>query len=155
MSNLNQLFITDLGPEDIPWQELRSCFELWLSKRDGRELPTRQEFTMHNLKRVLPFVTIFSVEHDPLRFTYSLVGTAITEMMGYDITGKAINDYPHLETSKNNIEWLVNNRKPYFIKDSPTIWAKKDYQNFSVLSLPLSDDGEVINKIITICHFHD
>lgn len=54
---------------------------------------------------------------------------------------------------QERIMWLVENKKPYIVKNEKMRWASKDYSHYECLAFPLSDDGIVVNHILHYMSF--
>lgn len=74
----------------------RRAFEYWLAKRRGGRLPDRADLDPVEIPRLLPFVSLIqALPDEPGDFLYRLVGTAMVQMAGRDMTGKRVSDVPH------------------------------------------------------------
>ena len=144
-----QDFLTDFGEADIPDASLRTLYGLWLAARQGGALPGRADFDPLQMPpAVLPWITIFDVETDPLRFLVRIVGTGIVEATGADTTGQYLDELPSTGAIEERMGWLVGNGKPYFMADLPLAWAHKEYRRYSALGLPLAADGRDVDMLL-------
>ena len=121
----------------------------WEGKRRGRLMPSRADIEPLELVQFLPFICIVDVVDDPRRFVYRLVGTGEVEVRGYDPTGKSVLDGYFAATPEaalKNYEHVRVTRAPFYEKDEFQVVDR--YIGEANLFLPLSDDGDAVNKIM-------
>lgn len=74
---------------------LTELVKLWFLRRSDGPVPPRSAFDAQSLKAYLPHIIICEYEPDSRRYRYRLVGTAITDMLGANITGHYFDEiYP-------------------------------------------------------------
>jgi hypothetical protein len=115
-------------------------YRYWLAKRVGRANPARSDIDPVDIPALLPYLTI--VDKVDGQFRYRLVGTAVVQQFGYDLTGTFIG-LPMLRA----IAERVFADHPLFVTgeyETPT----GNIHNVSALALPLSDDGTNVNMCI-------
>ena len=139
----------------MPEQGLHAAlYRLWLKKRTAvsaecrGELPGRGAFDPLEMPELLPSLTLFDVEREPLRFRIRLVGTAIVAAMGKDTTGLYLDQLDRIEAVERRARELVDSKTPYFVSDQPLSWTHRDYKTYSVLGLPLATDGKVVDMLL-------
>jgi hypothetical protein len=66
-------------------------FRYWLAKRGGRRMPSRSDLNPAEIPHLLPHLSL--VHWSGGRLCYRLVGTAIVEQLGRDLTGKPVGFY--------------------------------------------------------------
>ncbi len=123
-------------------------YRLWLEKRKAGRLPGRKDFDPVEMPKLLPHLTLFDVEREPLRFRIRLVGTGIVAAMGRDTTGYYLDELDRIEEVERRARELVKTRKPFFMTDLPLTWTHRDYRTYSVLGLPLAADGETVDMLL-------
>jgi len=93
---------------------------------------------------------LVDVVADERRYVYRLVGTADVEVRGCDPTGKSIIEGffgPSVENVLASYDRVVTTRAPFL--DPTHFWASTGrYVTEETLFLPLSDDGESVNKVL-------
>src|SRR5579862_5637057 len=62
----------------------------WRGKIKAGKLPARAALDPFEIPALLPYLMLWSVERDPLRFRARLVGSYIAEMAGRDPTGRYV-----------------------------------------------------------------
>jgi hypothetical protein len=144
-----------LMSEKTPFQDadprLHQLYAYWESKRGTRALPARRDIEPTDLVPLLPHLMMVDVEEGP-RFRYRLFGTAVSEAFGSDPTGKYI-DEVMVGNYKAFLLGLYNDlivsKKPVY---STSIYGgKREGQLWTQrLMLPLSSDGNAVDKVIAI-----
>ena len=136
--------ISDFEVDDIPWQEGRFLFNLWLSKSQNGKLPARSDFEPMELKSVLANIVLIDVEQNPLNLTIRLIGSFISNIIKEDRTGQNIQD------NLKRYSWLIENKKPYFLSKIVPEWAPVDYRDYNILALPLAVDGSNVDMAMVL-----
>ncbi|MFP6774679.1 MAG: PAS domain-containing protein [Alphaproteobacteria bacterium] len=133
---------------------LRPLFERWDKARDGRSIPARSDFDPLSLPReLLPYIVLLEVQHQPRRFRFRLMGTAVAEMLGEDWTGMYLDQLPKANQQViDQYEETVKKQAPtefqnQYIKFDPSLRRKRMMHDRSLL-LPLSNDGKVVNMLM-------
>ena len=117
-------------------QFLGSAHVWWRSTGQTQEI-----MVMHEVVDVVP---------DERHYVYRLVGTADAEVRGYDPTGKSVREGffgPSAETVLANYDRVVSTRAPY-LDPRHYVATTGRYVTQETIFLPLSDDGENVNKIL-------
>ena len=146
-------FVASPAPEDLPTEDFRWLMTFWNDLRGSRDMPARSDFTPAQLVPYLPRIMLTDVEHDPLRFRARLVGTGIVADSGIDLTGRYYEDLPGSEDVVERKTWVVANRRPYFAHDMPLVWVSNNFNTYSVLVMPLSEDGDSIDMMFSYLRF--
>lgn len=123
-------------------------YRLWREKRRNGRLPGRRDFDPLEMPHLLPHLTLFDVEYDPLRFRIRLVGTAIVGAMGRDTTGLYLDQLERIESVAERARQLTHDKAPFFLAGLPLTWTHRDYRTYSVLGLPLASDGETVDMLL-------
>lgn len=123
-------------------------YQLWSAKCRGGRLPGRRDFDPLEMPQLLPHLTLFDVERDPLRFRIRLVGTAIVAAMGRDTTGLYLDQLERIENVAERARQLAFDKTPFYLAGLPLTWTHRDYRTYSVLGLPLASDGEVVDMLL-------
>jgi hypothetical protein len=71
---------------------LREIYAYWQGKRGLRRMPARRDVDPVEMPLLLPHLLIGEVVDGGAQFRYRLTGTAITRALGYDPTGRTIDD---------------------------------------------------------------
>jgi hypothetical protein len=152
LSGMRQLTMKDVGDRmdlKIENESLRRLYAYWDEKRAGRRFPTRADFDPLELGFVLGNLSLIDVLYDPLRFRLRLHGTLSVSRLGYDLTGKFVDEIPDpefrvvaLETYKK----LVEVGQP--MRDVRETMLDSKTHRYEVIWLPLSGDGTRINMLM-------
>jgi hypothetical protein len=126
----------------------------WNEKRAGRAMPARADIEPLELKRFLPGIILIDVVDDLRRYVYRLVGTREVAMRGKDPTGTSMIEGffgPSLDEALSIPDTVVSNREPLFLHRNFTAPDGR-LGDEELVMLPLSDDGETVNKILGYTH---
>ena len=143
----------NLSSVDLPPGVHRALFDLWHTKSAPGRLPARSMFDPSEMPDLLPHLVMFDVEYDPLRFRIRLVGTAVVEAMGVDTTGRYLDELDRINDVHRRAETIATTRKPYFRQDLPLTWTHLDFKKYSVLGVPLAEDGQTVDKLLYTMRF--
>lgn len=127
-------------------------YEYWRGKCAGRRTPSRDDIDPVEIKALLPYILLTDIHHDPLRVQIRLVGTAVVEAAGRDITGKWLHEIQldgGLQMWNANYQRLVSQRVPVVGRTRATVKPGDD-RVFEWILLPLSSDGEKVDKSLEL-----
>ena len=143
-------------PECSP--RIAELYDYWrLITPAGRRMPGRQQFDPAAVPKLLPWLRLYDVQRDPMRFRYRLVGTELVRVMGRDPTGKWLDETFPGVVGSYDYETLINivgGRIKAYSRGAPILVVSKDYLLAERLTLPLSQDGGVVDMVIAITVFH-
>jgi hypothetical protein len=117
--------------ERIRHPNLLRLYDYWAERRRGRSFPSRQDIDPLEFKFARGNVTLIDVLYDPLRFRFRLVGSLMAQRMGFDFTGRMVDeveDASYRDSIIKSYREIVENRRPN--------------------RLPLAADGETINMLL-------
>ena len=136
-------------------QAIQQMYAYWRARCIGDRLPPRSSIDPADLRKQLPQLTIVEVVPDERRYVYRLVGTMEVEIRGRDPTGKSVLDNffgPSVENVLGCYDTVVNTRRPHY-DDERFVTPDGRYSDDETLFLPLSDDGQTVNKILVFGTF--
>ncbi|HYM01303.1 MAG TPA: PAS domain-containing protein [Stellaceae bacterium] len=130
-------------------ERVRRLYAYWNERRGDKPFPARGDIDPIDFDFALGFVSLVDVLDRPRRFFYRLVSTGLTQHLGFEMTGKEVDDLPGPEM-RAYVRYLYTralwNRAPLYDKGEITLdgtgWEHE------TLVLPLSDDGAAINKLM-------
>lgn len=127
----------------------------WESKRHGRRMPSRGDIDPLEIPSFLANVVLVDVKHDPLDFSYRLIGTAVVQRIERDYTGVRFMDIPHQRPGSR--VWdaavrLVHQKQPFY-SDIPYVGPDAFVDDYQDLYMPLSDDDDAVNMIFGLIEF--
>jgi hypothetical protein len=140
----------------IPWSQGQWLHAHWRSKCDGDKIPARADFKIEDMPDLLPNMTIYDVEYDPLRFKARLIGSAVANYLGLDgQTGRYMDQWSGTNIVFVRSERMVETRQSYVATGAELAWSdKSDFLHYDAVGLPLADDGHTINKIMFLTQFY-
>lgn len=139
-------------------EDLRKCaasdsvirlYRYWLNKRGARAFPSRKDIDPLEFRFAIGRVSLVDVMPGSHRFHYRLVSTALSDRLGYEMTGKF-----SYQIRENEIRQYVEDlygrtldaRMPIYEKSTRTfdnaLWQHE------ALLLPLSSDQKAINMLM-------
>lgn len=130
----------------------RALYEYWASKGGARRLPSRADIDPAEIKSLLPYILLTDLHHDPLRVFFRLVGTAVAEAVGRNITGQWLHEVPldgGFELWLQTYRRLVDTREPIVGRNRATV-QPGDERLFEWIILPLSSDGNTVDKTLEL-----
>jgi hypothetical protein len=123
----------------------------WDEKRGARLMPRRADIDPAELGRLVPHVMLYDVEEPGRAFRIRLVGGAIVDFYGVNTTGELAGTFMPAAAAAQTIEILtsvVTTRAPRFRAGFAHWDRDKSYRRFEACFLPLSADGERVDKIM-------
>ena len=137
----------------ISHPSLRALFDLWDTRRGSRQAPPRSDFSHQDLQPWFGHLMLLDCL-DSNEYRYRLYGTALTQLFGFDLTGKMvgasadrIGDKPQDEYAK-----VVRIGAPVYISRSSP--SAREYLQVDKLALPLMEGGRV-TKILGAIYLSD
>lgn len=133
---------------------LRRVFDYWQAKiKDGR-LPARMDIDPLDLPFVMGNMILVDVERDPWRFRYRLAGSRVTNRLGFDPTGKYLDEHP----DPNHRQTIQAVYVEVAETGLPKAYARNQYvdnrlRRYNVLVVPLSGDAGEVTMIMTVMKF--
>lgn len=144
--------VTDFDVQDVRWPGGRELFTWWDKTKGERAFPARRDFSPLAVTPLLPTIQLIDVGDEQRVYSVRLVGTRITEIIGFDPTGKPLDDLPNTAAVRKAYDWVVDNQKPLMRLNMPVKWGNKDFMACSALILPLGPTGGSVNMLLL--HFH-
>ena len=130
---------------------LQRLHQDWESRRRGRQMPARADFDPVDLKYVLGYLSLIDVQRDPLRFRFRIHASNIAGRVGFDLTGKdvdAIADVHYRKLVRAHYIAVVEQRRPV-VEFRDRVMTDNVCLHCEVLALPLANDGEIVDRIMT------
>lgn len=138
--------------ERISSAKAQALYQYWSDKRQSRPMPSRADIDPADIKDLLPYLLLTDVHHDPLRVHFRLVGTAVVDAAGRDMTGQWLHEAEvagGAEIWLRHYERLVRERAPVCGCTRASL-PGNDERSFEWILLPLSSDGETVDKTIEL-----
>ena len=133
-------------------REQRELYDYWCRCAGARHLPARGDIDPSAFRNLLPFVCLIDIDLGVNDAIVRLAGTRIRDIYGFEITGKTLGDFQwgdkaeYWQAAYNRV---IRRRAPLqgAVK-GPVV--NRDHITLFWLRLPLSDDGERVNKILCL-----
>ncbi len=156
-SALDTSVLREIPIEQVDTYGCLACLEYWIKACGGQFAPSWKAFELVRLPpNVVPMIAVVDVQLDPLDFIYRYWGTGHVHMKNEECTGKKVSEL--LPAERSEINYLEN--QLVFEKAQPKAFThNRRTMDSSVplahltLRLPLSDDGEVVDKIVSYSSF--
>ncbi len=135
---------------EIRSSDLRRLRDDWEARRNGREMPSRADFDVLDLKYIIGKLVLFDVARDPLRYQCRLHGTAIVRRVGYEMTGKTIDEIPSpalRAKMQAHFARVVEGRAP-IVEMRVRETLDEGTVDCEVLVLPLSSNGRSVDMLM-------
>jgi hypothetical protein len=123
----------------------------WAAKRRGGALPGRRDVDPMELRALLPHLFLLDVVRSTsLLFRFRLVGTALVELSGRDLTGETIGE----EQYGAGTDWILDTLGRVAREAAPVAqridmgWTGRPVRRAEVAFLPLASDGHTVNMIL-------
>jgi hypothetical protein len=130
--------------------EQRQLFDYWRSCRGARPMPAREDIAPGDIPGLLPGLGLIDVEGGFGRSFVRLAGSALRDLYGLELTGKYLGEISWGERAGywcGVYSRLVESRTPmHGVVRGPI--ADRDHVTMFWLRLPLSDNGERVNKVL-------
>lgn len=152
MIEITSHFVRDL--DDIAqFEGLPDVLEWWRSSGAPPPVTAISPFVLP--RDLLPNTTLFDVEHAPRRYQVRLMGTAIAEHFGQDVTGRYLDELfsPEAhEILRDGFDYAVDEAKPHFAGRVYHTEQGKEC-SFSRLALPFADANGHVVRLLTASLF--
>lgn len=84
----------ELADTEVRDSRLQRLYAYWRERHVGTRPPGRADLDPLDFPYAVGFVTLVDVEHEPLRFRFRLVASPVTRHLGYELTGKYLDEVP-------------------------------------------------------------
>ncbi len=135
---------------DIQESVLRDLFVYWDDKRDDKKMPLRATIDPAEIPALLPHMMLVDTAEELEDFRYRLFGTSVCQGFGFDRTGVRFGDLPRIDNYDTVYEgyWKTyQTGEPHYFPGR-IVSNQKDYISYSRLTLPLSEEGDIVDVIL-------
>ncbi|GJL88656.1 MAG: hypothetical protein DHS20C03_23650 [Minwuia thermotolerans] len=140
---------------DIRDQPLRDLYAYWQTMRGDRRIPPRSAFDPTRVPRLLPNLILLDVEPETGRLIVRVLGTRVATVYGKDYTGRYLDEVYFGSNATSVLDDYGT-----CARDGIPVLGERNFRNvrdvvyrMERLILPFSDDGKVVNKLISGLHF--
>jgi PAS domain len=134
---------------------IQQGFGYWQSKMSNDDIPKWGDINPAEIKSLLPNIVVIQVEHNPLDFTEKITGDAIlsrSRINSMGINWRAYEGRGPESKIWQVMEQVVREKSPSF-HTIPYVGLHREFMTVETVALPLSDDGEVVTRIITFVNY--
>lgn len=133
------------------------AYAYWRKAHTPAGLPGRPQIDPLQLRDLLPFVWLVDVQREPLRLRYRLIGTAVVDVLGRDMTGQWFDEAhpdPQSQVSYlNRAGSVIQERLPNWRRGRPNLWMHQTYTTVQNLIMPLAADGTHVDMLFNVSTF--
>ena len=130
--------------------DLQRLLDYWRRQCGDRAFPRRADIDPLDFAFMLDRVALTEVHPGERRFRLRVVGSWWTRLVGVEMTGMWLEDWPHAnqrQISIDSYERLLAARRPLVtVRDA---WVDDRRLSYEIMHLPLSEDGDCISMIMT------
>jgi hypothetical protein len=135
---------------DIAHPKLRRLYEYWDTKRGGRKMPARADLDPLEMTFIIGNIILVDVlDEIPPRFRIRLHGTNLSQRVGYELTGKMLDELPVTE-----FRALAQQSFARVATTGTATHGRRDriidgrFARYETVIMPLSDDGKRVDRLI-------
>jgi hypothetical protein len=133
-------------------EKLLDLVKYWNKARNGMPLPCAASFDPISIPQHLSQVFLIQVDHDPVNFSFRVVGEDPHAAFGTNVAGQEVAsielfDLPVGKMMTEGYMWILAQRKPVAMA-GPNGALTDGYTNQEMIYLPFSDGGARITRIL-------
>ncbi|MDA0703717.1 MAG: PAS domain-containing protein [Proteobacteria bacterium] len=139
--------------EEMNTPRLQEVHAYWIALKGERFAPRPDEIRPEGLRpNVMPFVVLTDILREPFDLRFRLIGTAIVDAHGIELTGTPVADLRPREYA--DLVWrqyldLLRERAPQ-VFGIETLGREERWSRQVVFRAPLSSDGETIDTVLAV-----
>lgn len=130
-------------------------FAYWDRIRGDRQMPRFKDIDAIDIPKLLPHALVLDVEAEPLDFRYRLIGEHVGKFGRKGLKGRSFREFNEKKpgnTIFDTLATVVYGKLPRFGR-SAYAGENPKMRMFQEILLPLSDDGENVNRIMIFVEF--
>ena len=143
------------GREGLPKSaDLKRLLAYWQEHCGTRAFPRRADVDPIDFRFMLDRIALTEVheplDHGPLRYRLRLVGSYWYRLLGFELTGTWMHDFPSANQRKLTEDFygaLIEGGQPRFAQRDMIVDDR--LLHYEIMLLPLSEDGSRISMIMT------
>lgn len=152
--------VPSLAIEEVATPGIMSFYRYWDGLRGARFAPSWREVHLEDLDpKIIPYIVVCDVLHDPLRFLVRFWGTQHVARKGADKTGKLIGSKPDFRGSMAMAEYtaVVEEKVPVASRDMVDLSDFGRMLPFeqALVRFPLSGDGVNVHHVISVTAWNE
>lgn len=124
----------------------------WSDKKGDRLMPSPADMNFVEFARHAPKIFLVQVNHDPFDLYFRLVGEDVIASFGFNPKNRPLlsidAELPGVGTLLHEFfKWITLERRPVGAGGTQELFDKS-YNNYEAVYLPLSEDGERVDRIL-------
>jgi hypothetical protein len=131
---------------------LVELYHYWYERRGQRIAPSRADISPTDIPKLLPYLLLADILPGR-QYRYRLVGTEVERVFGIKMTGRTVD-----ELMRGEYLCFINGLYAALVEARAPVYSENTYANNAFrtyrLMLPLSSDGESIDKVLSGQVFH-
>jgi len=135
---------------DIAHPKLRRLYEYWDGKRGEQKMPSRADLDPLEMIFIIGNIILVDVlDGSPLRFRIRLHGTNLSQRVGFELTGKMLDEMPETEfreLAQESFTRVVSNAEPSYGRRDRLIDGRP--ARYETVIMPLSSDGTSVDRLL-------
>lgn len=149
---------SEVNPAQLHNPALAFLKDYWDSKRAGRDMPARADIKPSEMKEFLGWIILLDALPGFSDFRFRMIGTRVSQYFLEDGTGKTIREafarYGEAATSGVLATHRKAARERVVVRAwGGAGWLGRSFLDFDAVYMPLSDDGEHVNMILSAFTF--
>lgn len=136
--------------DEIGHPKLRRLYDYWNAKRDARDMPSRGDIDPLEMRFAIGNVLLADViEGEPPQFRIRLHGTNLVQHVGYELSGKMLDEMPQAEfreLTRQSFTKVATTKRPLHAQRNLILDDRS--RRYETLILPLSSNGERVDMIL-------
>lgn len=136
--------------------DLLRLYDYWKARMRAGWLPGLRRIAREELSFILSNMVVFEVQRAPLRFRYQMAGENLVKRVGFDPTGRPLQEHPDPTFRAMAQEMLshvvVSGLPERHLRDTVMDGRQRRYE---LLVLPLAADGTVVDHILVGMRYLD
>ncbi len=136
--------------DDIAHPNLRRLYDYWCEKRGERKMPSRADIDPVGMTFILGnLILVDVIAGTPLGFRIRLHGTNLVERVGYELSGKMLDELPQTEfreLSRLSFTKVATTGEPLHARRDRVIDDRP--RRYETIILPLSADDVQVGMLL-------
>lgn len=138
--------------------KIQQAYAYWHRIHPSRRLPGRQHLDPTDIPQLLGYTRLLDIVGQPPRFMVRLIGTRFAERLGYDITGRFLDEvFEDFEGSsfQRRLVQTVESGKPIWSRGPIRWFCQESYRTVERIHFPLARDGKTIDMIWSVTCYQE